>query len=154
MEVPRHYGRFLNISMNKGCLHLLVSLSFCALLTIGESVYALPFNKTPTSYQDWLNQKSWKGDNLKFMRLDKCVYLDPDFILSLYKERGVELTFNSSVYMDGYVCRSGFVEIRNPQGKKICLIDEIKIIKTYPTSLLRGNEPEVDLSYNGCRWMD
>jgi len=140
--------------MKKIYFRLLLSLFFYALLTISENGYALPFKKTPTSYQNWLNQKGWKGDNLKFMQLDECLYLDPDFILSLYKERGVELTFNSRVYMDGYVCRSGFIEIRNPQGKKICLINEIKTIKTYPTSLLRGDEPEVDLSYNSCRWID
>lgn len=148
------YRKHRILKMKKVCFRLFLSLFVYASFTIGESCHALPFNKAPTSYQNWLNQKKWKGDNLKFMKIDECLYLDPDFILSLYKDRGVELTFNSSVYMDGYVCRSGFIEIRNPQGTKVCLIDKIETIKTYPTSLLRGDEPEVNLSYNSCRWKD
>ena len=111
---------------------------------------ALPFNKTPNSYQNWLNQKKWKGDNLNFIQLDRCFYMNPEFILRLYKELGVELNFNPRVYMEGYNCRAGFVEISNPQGKKVCLIDEIEFIQQHPVSAL--DDPKIKLNYNNCRW--
>jgi hypothetical protein len=113
--------------------------------------FALPFSKSPNSYQNWLNQKKWKGDKINFIQLDSCFYMNPEHILRLYREvRGVELNFNSRVYMEGYSCRSGFVEILNPQGKKICVIDEIEFIQQHPISSL--NEPEINFKYKDCRW--
>jgi hypothetical protein len=123
---------------------------FIALLFASGECLALPFQKTSTSYQNWLNSKKWKGDDMKFMRLDRCFYMNPDFILSLYRDRGVELTFNPRVYMEGYNCRYGFVEILNPQGKKVCLIDEIEFIQSHPVSTF--DEPKINIKYNNCRW--
>lgn len=138
--------------MKKVSSRFLLLLFFCILFSFGKNCYALPFNKTSNSYQNWLNNKRWKGDGLKFMRLEKCLYLSPDFILSLYKDRGVELTFNSRVYMEGYTCRAGFVEIVNPQGKRVCLIDEIEFIQSHPISTL--DEPKINFRYGECRWKD
>jgi hypothetical protein len=76
--------------------------------------------------------------------------MNPEFILRLYKELGYELNFNSRVYMEGYNCRAGFAEISNPQGKKVCLIDEIEFIQQHPVSVL--DDPKIKLTYNNCRW--
>jgi hypothetical protein len=123
--------------------------SFIPIITSTKS-FALPFNKTPTSYQNWLNQTKWKGDKINFIQLDRCFYMNPEFILRLYKELGYELNFNSRVYMEGYNCRAGFAEISNPQGKKVCLIDEIEFIQQHPVSVL--DDPKIKLTYNNCRW--
>jgi hypothetical protein len=121
------------------------------LLITSSNCFALPFSKTALSYEKWLNQKKWKGgDDIRFLRLDKCFYMNPEFILSSYRDRGVELTFNSRVYMEGYNCRYGFVEISNPQGRKVCLIDEIEFIQSHPISTF--DEPKINFKYNNCRW--
>jgi hypothetical protein len=113
--------------------------------------FALPFNKTPSSYQNWLNQKRWRGDKTNFIQLANCFYMSPDHILRLYREvHGAELTFNSRVYMEGYSCRSGFIEILNPQGKKICIINEIEFTQQHPISSL--DELKINLRYNNCLW--
>jgi hypothetical protein len=141
---------FAILKMKKTSLLYIWSV-FLFVLIAPTNSFALPFNKTSSSYQNWLNQKSWKGDKTNFIQLDNCFYMSPEHILRLYREvRGIELNFNSRVYMEGYSCRSGYVEISNPQGKKVCVIDEIEFIQQHPVSSL--SEPKINLRYNNCRW--
>jgi hypothetical protein len=135
-------------------LHFIVS-NFIV-LSFSQVSFALPFHKTPTSYQYWLNQQKWEnGDKLIFLKLDKCIYLNPDYLLEQYRKRGVNLTFNEQVYMEEYYCGNGFVEIINPQGKKICIITKAQFSQLVNLSSpphLRAN-PKINISYDNCRWI-
>jgi hypothetical protein len=141
------------LSQNKSIsLILKICLIPLTLISTTSNSFALPFHKNASSFQNWLNYKRWSGSDYRFIQLGECFYLDPDYFLRVYER--ANLTFTSTVFMEGYICKTGFVEISNPQGKKVCILDKISFERHVALNLSPSlqSEPDIKITHRNCRW--
>lgn len=101
-----------------------VLLATC-LIGAPTSVYALPFQPNPQSFQNYMNTIKWDdGSKITFQNLNNCriVSIDGD---------------------GGYVCSSGFSTISNPMGTRVCSLDFV----AYDPATRRSNFNKTSCRY-------
>ena len=99
-------------------------LSIC-LIGIPTSVNALPFKQDPKSFERFVNSRTWNGSKVIFQNLNMC-----------RNDKEVILPGDGYPLIEArYVCSGGFVQITDPRGTQICIINSVDYrVREYRTS--------------------